>query len=705
MSSISFSQLNQNFKLEYSKADIHQAAEISKNPSALVLALTKNKSDDKEKFDAIFAWVASNISYNYQQYFSSSGSTESNVTRVLNKKTGICLDYATLMDTLCNLAGLPNVTVYGYVRDNLSDVNDSLFFDNHAWNAVKLNGEWFVYDVTFASGREKRDWTKFSKRILKWRDKYSVKYKRKRYLTRKRFFQFDECNGLQITKSPAYYYKQKISNRMIRFLIGLFRLKVKREFINEIIEDYYLCEPKKFLITHLPDDPRWALVANVTRNDYEKDSAYYYFDETTLKEQNRGGVACTSCDTYVSNDDFARVTTLRHETKRLNNRNYFMPSYCEYKIAEYYRGQAELTDDSLTKVSLLDSSILYYSVMKQNTRKAYKTVDEEFVLQTAKNRTKQRLALDNNTGSNFFIRIRVNITLQQQRKVRGTYNKAQANLRKYGRNRTQIKSLKEDIAPIVKSRVNDKVKQQIQTDIISLKDKIDYLTKAIELQKLKADSILANMALNIWQKVLYYDTLANPIINRTRLRYLLNDNYKKSIEDINQKMDEVKRVYAIDIDNTVYTPSQAFNEVCNQLFSDMEKRYNLQKTFFHSTILAVKYGIENPNQLLNLKTEWELQQKEMSCWLVYNSPELKATQSGFEGLRESQRYILQLLNKENEAERNRTHEIAKELLRRKKKYRHISVNNAAVSRINLSKVKKIKREYLNTLKRERRKKK
>ncbi len=704
LSTFCFSQTN-NYQLNYSKTDIHQPKEVEESPSALVMALTKNKNGDKEKFDAIFAWVASNISYNYQQYFSSDGSVESNVKRILKNKSGICLDYAALMDSLCALAGLTNVTVYGYVRDNISDVNDSLFFDNHAWNAVKLDGDWFVYDVTFASGKEKRDWTKFSKRILKWRDKYPAKYKRKRYRIRKRFFAFDECNGLQVTKSPAYYYKQKLSNRMIRFLIGLFPLKIKREFINEIIEEYYLCEPDKFLITHLPDDPCWALTSNVTRNTYEKDSAYYFFNETTLKTQNRVGVSCPSCDTYVSSDDFTKTKTLREETKRLNNRNFFMPSYCEYKIALHYNNQAELANDSLTKVSLLDSSMLYYSLMKQNIRKAYKTVDEEFVLQTAKNRKKQRLALDNTSSTVFFIRNRVNITMQQQRKVTEVYNKARANKNKYNRNREQIDRLKEDITPIVKSKVNDKIKQQIQADITDLKSKIDYLTQSIETQRLKADSVLTNLALNVWQKVLYNDTLTIPIANRTRLRYLLRDNYKKDIVDINQQMDEVKRTYAINIDNTVYTPSQAFNDICNQLFLDMDKRYGLQKTLFHSTILAVKYGMENPTQLTTLKIEWETQQKEMSCWLVYNFPQLKATQSGFEGLREKQRTILHLLNTENEVERYRTHEIAKELLRRKKKYRHIAVNNSSVARINLSKVKKIKREYLNYLKRERKKKK
>jgi transglutaminase/protease-like cytokinesis protein 3 len=144
---------------------------FERNPLALVNKLTAHKETDKEKFDMIFTWVTKNISYDYYSYLAPTGTSIPRIDRILKYKTGICLDYAYLMDTLCELAGIKSISISGYAKDDLFDVNDSIYMDNHAWNGVKLDNYWHVYDVTWSSGEYKWSYKKFSKLIIKWQKK------------------------------------------------------------------------------------------------------------------------------------------------------------------------------------------------------------------------------------------------------------------------------------------------------------------------------------------------------------------------------------------------------------------------------------------------------------------------------------------------------------------------------------------------------
>src|SRR6202007_2370640 len=103
------------------KKEIDACTKYRNNITQLVQELTKGKNTDKEKFDAIFAWVALTIRYDVGKSYSESGNPEPIVADVLNKKKGICLDYARLMDIMCTLAEIKSYTVTGYSKDELFD--------------------------------------------------------------------------------------------------------------------------------------------------------------------------------------------------------------------------------------------------------------------------------------------------------------------------------------------------------------------------------------------------------------------------------------------------------------------------------------------------------------------------------------------------------------------------------------------------------
>ena len=58
---------------------------------------------------------------------------------------GICLGFATTFQLLMDLAGIECITVIGAAYDSTAD---------HAWNMVKLDGEWYCVDVTWNNSYE-----------------------------------------------------------------------------------------------------------------------------------------------------------------------------------------------------------------------------------------------------------------------------------------------------------------------------------------------------------------------------------------------------------------------------------------------------------------------------------------------------------------------------------------------------------------------
>ena len=78
----------------------------------------------------------------------------------LVKCKAICLGFATTFQLLMDLAGVECATVVGSSHNSRSD---------HAWNMVRLNGEWYCVDVTWDAnaleqgvGGEVEEWDYFN---------------------------------------------------------------------------------------------------------------------------------------------------------------------------------------------------------------------------------------------------------------------------------------------------------------------------------------------------------------------------------------------------------------------------------------------------------------------------------------------------------------------------------------------------------------
>lgn len=129
--------------------------------------LTEPLSTDVEKFRSIFTWVCSNIESDYELFVENknmrrklSGEKlrrweEKFSERVFNIMTAqhrtICTGYAYLVKELAFHAGLNCKIVDGYSRNARTNIGGSGVV-NHSWNAVALDGKWYLCDPTWSSG-------------------------------------------------------------------------------------------------------------------------------------------------------------------------------------------------------------------------------------------------------------------------------------------------------------------------------------------------------------------------------------------------------------------------------------------------------------------------------------------------------------------------------------------------------------------------
>ncbi len=135
----------------------------------LVYKLTSQLTTDVEKFRAIYRWVCGNIANDYRLYEKNArkrlrfknDSLKFNAwkdqfrklsfqTLIKDQKT-ICTGYAFLVKEMARMANINCEVVNGYAKTS-TIVVDTMSLPNHSWNAVELNGKWYLCDPTWASG-------------------------------------------------------------------------------------------------------------------------------------------------------------------------------------------------------------------------------------------------------------------------------------------------------------------------------------------------------------------------------------------------------------------------------------------------------------------------------------------------------------------------------------------------------------------------
>jgi len=119
----------------------------------LVRVLIDGARDDFHKVKRLHDWIAENIAYDVESYFAGtqSGST---VDAALGGRRAVCFGYASLYNRMCTAADITCADISGYGRGYgfLSGRSVDVSEINHAWNAVQIDGHWYLVDVTWDAG-------------------------------------------------------------------------------------------------------------------------------------------------------------------------------------------------------------------------------------------------------------------------------------------------------------------------------------------------------------------------------------------------------------------------------------------------------------------------------------------------------------------------------------------------------------------------
>ena len=119
-------------------------------------------NDDATRLKAAYLWVIQNINYDCEG-LKNKNSRWALDSVLLNRKA-VCAGYVNVFRNLCEAAGVECVDVNGYGRAGFESllVNIDSFMTNHTWNAVKIEGEWKLIDITWASGYTNEDCSDFT---------------------------------------------------------------------------------------------------------------------------------------------------------------------------------------------------------------------------------------------------------------------------------------------------------------------------------------------------------------------------------------------------------------------------------------------------------------------------------------------------------------------------------------------------------------
>ena len=138
----------------FSKIDqhaLHAPDSVMQDLPLLAAYLKEEANDDLEKVRSVYTWISHHIHYDTQAYKNGKKRINSSNVDVLQRRKAVCFGFSTLFQALCEEMDLEVELVSGYGRNTIGP-SPRLEEPNHAWNAVKIEGEWFLLDATWESG-------------------------------------------------------------------------------------------------------------------------------------------------------------------------------------------------------------------------------------------------------------------------------------------------------------------------------------------------------------------------------------------------------------------------------------------------------------------------------------------------------------------------------------------------------------------------
>jgi Transglutaminase-like superfamily len=137
------------------------------NAGTISHILTKKFAENTDKVRAIFYWIANNISIDVKM--AKKGSNEKMVSEdVLKTRKANANGYSTLFQDMCSVAKIRCLTVDGYIKKTVEDINNVPDEFNHTWAVIQLGQSpdaWYYVDPEWGSGYVDDKGTTFTKKF------------------------------------------------------------------------------------------------------------------------------------------------------------------------------------------------------------------------------------------------------------------------------------------------------------------------------------------------------------------------------------------------------------------------------------------------------------------------------------------------------------------------------------------------------------
>lgn len=142
-----------NAKLHPVVANMPASAETS--IKSVARYISQREKDPVLRIKALHDYVADRIAYDSVAYYSGRFPSQSAQT-VFKTRKGVCAGYANLLTALGKAMNEQVCVVLGNTRDS-KNTDKVMGGSGHAWNAARINGSWYLIDVTWDAGFTTRE--------------------------------------------------------------------------------------------------------------------------------------------------------------------------------------------------------------------------------------------------------------------------------------------------------------------------------------------------------------------------------------------------------------------------------------------------------------------------------------------------------------------------------------------------------------------
>lgn len=126
---------------------------FDKNQSLISIARQlkiDSSRSEKLQYAVLAKWVVNHMHYK-------NSASMSQLTKTIKTGEGVCWQYSQIMDSLAHYCNIEVEYVRGFVKNGI-DKSGKIFLENHAWNLAKLDGEYYMSDITWAdSGKTRKE--------------------------------------------------------------------------------------------------------------------------------------------------------------------------------------------------------------------------------------------------------------------------------------------------------------------------------------------------------------------------------------------------------------------------------------------------------------------------------------------------------------------------------------------------------------------